>query len=402
MMKQGKNDMEYDPFVIAQWIAASLTGELSGEEERKLAAWRESSAKHERLYERLLNEENRRWKKQQFDSFDKESGWKGYKEKRSRERRISRGWVGFARYAAVLLVPLCVALYLWKGQMEDKSVLPVMASHTIEPGGAKASLILSTGDVVDLAATSGAIRVNDGMVIQNRGNMLSYQDTAGKVPTDSLMYNVVTVPKGGEYQLVLSDGTQGYLNSMTRIRYPVRFTGDTRDVELEGEAYFEVARDEEKPFVVRTACYDVTVLGTRFNVTAYRDEVFTSTTLVQGAVAVSGKGIAEARRLRVDERFVLDKVTGKVTVEKVDVSYDTAWKEGKFRFRDVRLEEIMWDVERWYDVTVEYDSDEVKDFRFGFNMSRHETIEPLLRVFELNGKVKIERNGKVLKVKRGR
>ena len=91
-----------------------------------------------------------------------------------------------------------------------------------------------------------------------------------------------------------------------------------------------------------------------------------------------------------------------MTVEKVDVSYDTAWKEGKFRFRDVRLEEIMWDVERWYDVTVEYDSDEVKDFRFGFNMSRHETIEPLLRIFELNGKVEIERNGNMLKVKRGR
>ncbi|MCB6972297.1 MULTISPECIES: FecR family protein [Butyricimonas] len=402
MMKQEKNKVEYDPFVIAQWIAASLTGELSGEEERKLAAWRESSAKHERLYGRLLNEENRRWKKQQFDSFDKESGWKGYKEKGSRERRISRGWIRFARYVAVLLVPLCVALYLWKGQTEDKSVLPVMASHTIEPGGAKASLILSTGDVVDLAATSGAIRVNDGMVIQNCGNMLSYQDTAGKVPTDSLMYNVVTVPKGGEYQLVLSDGTQVYLNSMTRIRYPVRFTGDTRDVELEGEAYFEVARNEGKPFVVRTACYDVTVLGTQFNVAAYRNDNMTSTTLVQGAVEVSGKGITEARRLRVDERFVLDKVTGKVTVEKVDVSYDTAWKDGKFRFRDVRLEDIMRDVERWYDVTVEYDGDEVKDFRFGFNMSRHETIEPLLRIFELNGKVEIERNGNILKVKRGR
>ena len=107
-------------------------------------------------------------------------------------------------------------------------------------------------------------------------------------------------------------------------------------------------------------------------------------------------------RLPADERWVLDHATGGVKVEKVDVSYYTAWKDGKFRFRDVRLEEIMRIVERWYDVTVEYDSDEVKDFRFGFNMSRHETIEPLLRVFELNGKVKIERNGKVLKVKRGR
>ncbi len=220
--------------------------------------------------------------------------------------------------------------------------------------------------------------------------------------TDSLVYNEVSVPKGGEYQLMLSDGTLVYLNSMTRIRYPVKFSGDTRDVELEGEAYFEVTRNEEKPFIVRTACYDVTVLGTQFNITAYGDEELTSTTLVQGAVAISGKGVTGAKRLRVDERFVLDRATGKERVEKVDVSYYTAWKDGKFRFRDVRLEEIMRVVERWYDVTVEYDGDEVKDFRFGFNMSRHETIEPLLRIFELNGKVKIDRIGKVLKVKRGR
>ena len=413
MMKREENDMmnnsgedrerrKGNPFKVAEWIAASLAGKLTEEEERGLAEWRESSGRNRRLYERILDEENRRLKKEQFDSFCREIGWEGYRMKQRRERRSAGGWIRLVRYAAVLLIPLCVALYLWKGQTGDKSVLPVMASHVIEPGGAKASLILSTGDVVDLASISGAIRVGEGMVIQNRGNLLSYQDTTDVTGADSLVYNEVSVPKGGEYQLMLSDGTLVYLNSMTRIRYPVKFSGNTRDVELEGEAYFEVARNEEKPFIVKTACYDVTVLGTQFNITAYRDEEWTSTTLVHGAVAISGKGIAGSKRLRVDERFVLDKATGKVSVEKVDVSYYTAWKDGKFRFRDVRLEEIMRVVERWYDVTVEYDGDEVKDFRFGFNMSRHETIEPLLRIFELNGKVKIDRNGKVLKVKRGR
>jgi hypothetical protein len=413
MMKREKEDriddsgengvwQDGDPFRVAEWIAASLAGELTEEEERGLAEWKDRSDKNRRLYERVLDEENRRLKKEQFDSFSKESGWEGYRRKQRRERRVGGGWIRFARYAAVLLIPLCVALYLWLERTGDKAGLPVMVSHVIEPGGAKASLTLSTGDVVDLAAISGAIRVDEGMVIQNRGSLLSYRDSADVTGTDSVVYNEVSVPKGGEYQLMLSDGTLVYLNSMTRIRYPVKFSGDTRDVELEGEAYFEVVRNEKKPFIVRTACYNVTVLGTQFNITAYGDEELTSTTLVQGAVAISGKGVTGAKRLRVDERFVLDKATGKERVEKVDVSYYTAWKDGKFRFRDVRLEEIMRVVERWYDVTVEYDGDEVKDFRFGFNMSRHETIEPLLRIFELNGKVKIDRIGKVLKVKRGR
>lgn len=393
---------EGDPFRVAEWIAASLAGELTGEEERGLTEWKDRSDENRRLYERILNEENRKLKRERFEAFSKETGWEGYKRKQRRERRIGGGWGRVARYAAVLLVPLCVALYFWMERTGDKTGVPVIASHTIVPGGAKASLTLSTGDVVDLAATPGSIRVDESMVIQNRGSLLSYRDSTDGTRADSLVYNEVSVPKGGEYQLMLSDGTLVYLNSMTRIRYPVKFSGDTRDVELEGEAYFEVARNEEKPFIVRTACYDVTVLGTQFNITAYGDEELTSTTLVQGAVAISGKGVAGAKRLQADERFVLDRATGKERVEKVDVSYYTAWKDGKFRFRDVRLEEIMRVVERWYDVTVEYDGDEVKDFRFGFNMSRHETIEPLLRIFELNGKVKIERNGKVLKVKRGR
>lgn len=404
MNDPGKNGMWRDgaPFQVAEWIAAFLAGELAEEEERKLAEWRDRSDKNRQLYERVLSEENRRAKKERFASFDKAFGWEGYKRKLSRERRQVNVWAHVARYAAVLLIPLCVVLYFWKEWNGDKDSLPVMVSQVIEPGGPKASLMLSTGDVVDLATISGNIQGDEGMIVRNSGNLLSYQDTTGMVPTDSLVYNVVTVPKGGEYRLVLSDGTLVYLNSMTRIRYPVQFCGDSREVELEGEAYFEVARNEAKPFVVKTACYDVTVLGTRFNVFAYRNEIESSTTLAQGAVAVSGKGIDGSRRLKVDERLVLDKTTGKVCVEKVDSRYYTAWKDGKFRFRDVRLEDIMRMVERWYDVTVEYDGEEVKDLRFGFNMSRHETIEPLLRIFELNGKVKIDRIGKVLKVKCGR
>ena len=210
------------------------------------------------------------------------------------------------------------------------------------------------------------------------------------------------MPKGGEYQLVLSDGTLVYLNSMTKIRFPERFSEKCREVEVCGEAFFEVAKNKHVPFIVKTGAYEITVLGTKFNVSAYADEHVTTTTLVEGAVSISGKCIGEARILRPNEQLVLDRENGTVNVKNVDVSYSTAWKDGMFRFRDVRLEEIMRVVERWYDMTVMYEDASVKDLCFGFNMSRHETIEPLLDIFELNGKIKISKEGKILKIKCGR
>ena len=214
--------------------------------------------------------------------------------------------------------------------------------------------------------------------------------------------NTITVPAGQRANLTLADGTNVWLNARSEMRYPAVFTGNKREITLDGEAYFEVTHNEDKPFVVQTNKCNVEVLGTKFNVSAYADEYVTTTTLVEGAVSISGKCIGEARILRPNEQLVLDQVSGDVEVKNVDVDYYTAWKDGMFRFRDVRLEEIMRVVERWYDMTVVYEDECVKDLHFGFNMSRLETIEPLLNIFELNGKIKITKEGKVLKIKRGR
>ena len=118
-------------------------------------------------------------------------------------------------------------------------------------------------------------------------------------------------------------------------------------------------------------------------------------------MAVSGPGVCQ-RILQPNEQFVLDKNTGKQEIKTVDVSYIVAWKDAGFRFRDVRLEDIMHAIERWYDVTVFYENQEVKDYRFGFNVGRDESIDPILRIFEANGRIKIDRNGKVLRIRRGR
>ena len=306
----------------------------------------------------------------------------------------------FLRYAAILLISSGAAIYgvLHSGE-ETVSLADLNA---ITPGGTRAELVLPSGEVIDLVEKSGVILHGENTVINNEGKTLSYKNTGNQAPVDSLRYNEVIVPKGGEYQLVLSDGTLVYLNSMTKIRFPERFSEKCREVEVCGEAFFEVAENKRVPFVVKTDAYEITVLGTKFNVTAYADEQVATTTLVEGAVSISGKCIGEAKALRPNEQFVLDRVSGSVEIKNVDVNYYTAWKDGMFRFRDVRLEEIMHVVERWYDMTVVYEDESVRDLHFGFNMSRLETIEPLLNIFELNGKIKITKEGKVLKIKRGR
>ena len=389
-----------DPFLLASWIAKSMAGELSDEELQLLDEWRMTSARNHQLYDRIVSRERREAKRRHFTAFDKVSGWQGYSKKlKETEKKVNR-WRVFLRYAAILLIPLSATVYgVLRSGEETVSLADLNA---ITPGGTRAELVLPSGEVVDLVAKSGVISRGENTVINNEGKTLSYKSIGNQAPMDSLRYNEVIVPKGGEYQLVLSDGTLVYLNSMTKIRFPERFSEKCREVEVCGEAFFEVAENKRVPFVVKTDAYEITVLGTKCNVTAYADEQVATATLVEGAVSISGKCIGEAKALRPNEQFVLDRVSGSVEIKNVDVNYYTAWKDGMFRFRDVRLEEIMHVVERWYDMTVVYEDESVRDLHFGFNMSRLETIEPLLNIFELNGKIKITKEGKVLKIKRGR
>ena len=399
-MDKSNKELADDPFLLASWIAKSMAGELSDEELQSLDEWRKASGRNRRLYDRIVSREGREAKQKHFMAFDKASGWKGYSRRLKKTGKKAIRWRVFLRYAAILLISSGAAIYgvLHSGE-ETVSLADLNA---ITPGGTRAELVLPSGEVIDLVEKSGVILRGENTVINNEGKTLSYKNTGNQAPVDSLRYNEVIVPKGGEYQLVLSDGTLVYLNSMTKIRFPERFSEKCREVEVCGEAFFEVAENKRVPFVVKTDAYEITVLGTKFNVTAYADEQVATTTLVEGAVSISGKCIGEAKALRPNEQFVLDRVSGSVEIKNVDVNYYTAWKDGMFRFRDVRLEEIMHVVERWYDMTVVYEDESVRDLHFGFNMSRLETIEPLLNIFELNGKIKITKEGKVLKIKRGR
>ena len=398
MERMDKNSKELmdDPFLLASWIAKSMAGELSDEELQLLDEWRMASGRNRRLYDRIVSREGWESKQKHFTAFDKVSGWQGYSKKLKKTEKKAIRWRVFLRYAAVLLIPLGAAVYGVLHSGEETVSLAEL--NAITPGGTRAELVLPSGEVVDLVEKSGVISRGENTVINNEGKTLSYKSTGNQAPMDSLRYNEVIVPKGGEYQLVLSDGTLVYLNSMTKVRFPERFSEKCREVEVCGEAFFEVAKDKHVPFIVKTGAYEITVLGTKFNVTAYADEHVITTTLVEGVVSISGKCIGAARTLWPNEQLVLDQTSGGVGVRKVDVNYYTAWKDGYFIFRYSTLREVMQQLSRWYDFEYEVPDMLLDKYHFSGEFKRFDNLDRVLEIIRSTGIpfVLDIKNGKVI------
>ena len=238
------------------------------------------------------------------------------------------------------------------------------------------------------------VRVNEkGMVISN----LPDKELVYKIMNDTMktetVYNMVTVPRGGEYKLVLADGTIVWLNSDSHIRYPVTFSGDTRQVELEGEAYFEVAKDKEKPFIVRMNEYNVRVTGTQFNVRNYSNENL-ATTLVEGRVQIERKGRVD--RLRPGQQAILEN--NEIRIRTVNVNEQVAWRHGAFGFTQCRLENIMEELARWYDVDVFYMNQQVKNYHFSAWFKRSSSINEVINILENTNKISLDLKGRILTV----
>ena len=213
--------------------------------------------------------------------------------------------------------------------------------------------------------------------------------------TRSEEFHTIQVPRGGEYILVLDDGTRVWINSESELRYPVAFRDSVRKVYLKGEAYFEVKRDEKHAFVVETSELCTRVLGTEFNVQSYeRREV--NITLVEGRVAVNKNGNGAGVILKPGENASYNGDS--LYVESVDVLKYVSWKEGFFYYNNVRLEDILSELGRWFDFTVFYQNPEVKDYRFKFWANRKDTVEQVLERLNETGKLQIEVRGKTVTV----
>lgn len=284
----------------------------------------------------------------------------------------------------LLLTMSAGLLYLQRGRQSS-----VMTGE-IRPGSTKAFLVTHNGQKIALEGEQGLIAEQNGTMIQVDSRGLFYESTPEEVTRT--IHNTLIIPRGGEYFVTLSDGTKVWLNSDSRLTYPVNFTGNIREVSVTGEAYFEVVHND-MPFVVATRRGRITVLGTEFNVNAYAESRETITTLVRGSIVYSAPDGTETV-LSPGEQIAVWGTDHQVS--KVDTRYAVSWKEGLFLFQEKRLEEIVQQLERWYDVRAYYTNETVKELRFTGDLSRFKEISTFIEILENSSDIKIKVDGRNL------
>ena len=380
-------------FYIARLIARYLSDEIGEEEQAELTRWRDESPENERLFQEICKEENIKQNMQKRQTFHAEDGWEGVQRKIQRHRFRHR-ILNICKYAAIFIFPVAIAtVAIYKSGNEPQPLSQV--EEQIVPGGKKAVLILDNGEAIDLKSTSGVeLKEKDGTVIQVDSTVLNYQQAPART-SEKLAYNKVNVPRGGEYQLMLSDGSKVQLNSMSSIRFPVQFAQDCRLVELEGEAYFEVSKTGQ-PFIVQTKGMKIEVLGTTFNISAYANEEY-QTTLVSGSVKVQTEN-GSNRILKPSEQACITPGSNQINVRNVDTAFYTSWIHGKINFKDQRLDDIMKTLARWYDMDVVYENEATKELRFGCYVNRYNEITPWVKLLEQTGRVTVTVEGKTIKI----
>lgn len=288
--------------------------------------------------------------------------------------------------AAIALLIISAGIYWFSVKKQGPSQLAAgnnINNIQLKPGGNKATLTLANGTVIALEDEhNGAlgqqnntkiIKLNNGQLVYN-----SEQEKSGNAPA---VFNTLSVPRGGKYNITLADGTVVWLNAASSLTFPAAFTGKERQVSLNGEAYFEVATDPSRPFSVKVGDMQVQVLGTHFNIMAYNDEQSVNTTLLQGAVKIQSS-TGEAL-LRPGQQAKMDHA-GKVQVVHADIDAVIAWKNGLFSFNNASIEEVMRQVARWFDAEIVY-PDGIPQDRFQGEIDRSSDITAVLKILEASG-----------------
>jgi ferric-dicitrate binding protein FerR (iron transport regulator) len=312
-----------------------------------------------------------------------------------------RLWLKVA--ASISLCVFAASLYFYLQQPSTQTSERRVANHgsTVLPGRQTAQILFDDGTSVDLEEIVGDTTIvrPSFSVSKTKDGKITYHFSQGQAQ-NKLVYNTIVTPKGGEYKLVLPDGTQVWLNAMTKIRYPVNFHTQIREVDLEGEAFFEVTKvmngGKRVPFIVKTGGQSLEVLGTAFNISSYNQQVVT--TLTEGKVKLTYGGD------QVGEKFLIPNEQSRYDIKKalftkavVDPFYFMAWKNGNFAFDNASIYEVMEAISRWYDVEIRYHGN-LEKVRFSGSISRYENIDKLLKTIALAGGVSFERKERRVEV----
>ena len=315
-------------------------------------------------------------------------------------RRMNRRY--FISIAAVLLILLSFTTYFltYKKLSKESSPIAGTKKEVISPGGNKAVLTLADGKTILLDSAANGLLASEGdiSIRKDKEGQLVYEVKAnrhGRGATDGdsrSAYNIISTPRGGQYQIDLPDGTRVWLNAASSLKFPTAFNGRERKVELDGEAYFEVAKVSGKeasgpsphiPFIVASSRQEVKVLGTHFNISAYKDEDVVKTTLLEGSVEVTQLQSGRFQRLRPGQQA---RVTDDILVNNIDPDQEIAWKNGYFVFDNEDVESIMRKISRWYNVEVDYQGN-IQSKKFAGTISKFKDVSEVLGLMELTKKI---------------
>lgn len=372
---------------IARLIFLHMQGLTNEMQERELHEWRTAAPGREELFQRMMSREYMEKRISRFvkTEEEEEKRWQELRSKRSSGHSVRR--IKWLPYAVAIALCLSVGgIFYFFGQEKQPEVLSVV-EHDIQVPGYRAVLVLPDGRKVDLEDdTSRSHLLGKDSSLLVKANSLEYRDI--NTPDTTEVFHALEIPRGGEYLLVLSDSTVIYLNSESTLSFPVKFQGGERKVYLTGEAYFDVKKDTERPFVVVAGGLEVLVTGTTFGVRAYEDETDIQTTLESGKVTVRTEG--KSVNLVPNKQALFDKSTMKLVVRDVDVDLYLAWIDGRMVYDNCPLEKILTDLGRWYDINVFYTRDELRLYQFSLNMKKHETFTDVLELIGKTGDVQFE------------
>lgn len=371
------------------WLRAILEGKVKPGDEAWERIWRERDFWRVR---RTLKEVG--MMERGNLEFDREKMWRAIEAYRGEGRNARRRHQRWYWAAAVILPLLVVGGTLYFSWQKPKQQV-VARAEVIESGSSRATLVMAGGERVDLASlTDTLLRQGEVEIRLDSSRGVTYQ--AGDAKVNKVEYNKIIVPRKGEYQLILADGSKVYLNSESELRFPTAFPGKERRVYLKGEGYFEVAANVEKPFIVTVGETDVRVLGTKFNIKNYQDEQSIVATLVEGTICLSISSLP----MRPGQQSIFNKSTHENIIREVDTKLYTAWKDGRFIFKSAPLESILKQLSRWYDIYFEYEDENLKNLPFSGNVRKYEDGNIILELLKSTGRINFIQNGKIIYVKK--
>lgn len=376
---------------IIERLAVYLRRGLEQQEREEIERWVNESEGNRRIFE----EYSRRYFKIHYaDQWEKISLTKAWKQAGDRQGKRKQ-WLRWGSVVAAAMMVLGLGIVLSGMLKTGKVEEAVVVVQDIPAGAMKAMLTLADGSQVPLNAGK-AVNIDLGFaqVVEDslEGLQYRFQDTA----VTSVQYNTLAVPRGGEYIMTLSDGTRVWLNSETELKFPVAFAGKHREVYLTGEAYFQVTGDSLHPFVVNTPQTRTFVLGTSFNVMAYKSETCTEVTLVEGKVAVeTGK---QTVRIEPGYQVAVNNQSLELTEQRVNPDNYVSWKDGLFIFDGLTLDELVVKLERWYDVDFVFGDDGIAAKRFTGGVKKTNTLNFMLDFIQKTSDVRFEVNDKTIRV----